>query len=202
MHIDRLAHTLSHLLTPALPRLVHPGMSGSESRADRGGNGDLASELWEKLEPRINQRASAREAVEDVARKPDDPRASGALELQLEKILTVDDSLAAQVEDLLENADEEELWARPRTEIDDLYQELTDLYQRLPNDPDLKPTIEARMMRLRELQAAEAKKMREQLEARSPLKPGEGWAALHEARRLLDEYEDPASSDSASSPED
>jgi len=199
MHIDRLAHTVSHLLTPALPRLVHPGVSDAESRANR----DLVAELWEKLKPCIEQRASAREAVEDVARTPEDPRASGALELQLEKILTVDDSLAAQVEDLIENADEEDLWnAQPRTEIDCLYRELTHLYQRLATEPGVKPTIEARMARLRELQAAEAKEMRQLIESQFRLKPGEGWKALQEARDLIAKYEHSAAPDSAPSPED
>ncbi|HEX3129627.1 MAG TPA: hypothetical protein VH394_19980 [Thermoanaerobaculia bacterium] len=76
--------------------------------------------------------------------------------------------------------------------IDRLYAEL----HRLTSQPvpGADSEIEQRLARLRALQEEEAAAMRQRYEASSPLKPGTGWQALNEARRLLSENENPPSS--------
>jgi hypothetical protein len=63
-----------------------------------------AKRLWAKLRPRLEAKPAALEAAEDVARRPDDPRARGALELQLEKLLAEDPGLSREIESLLRDA--------------------------------------------------------------------------------------------------
>jgi hypothetical protein len=75
--------------------------------------------------------------------------------------------------------------------IEGLYAELCQLMSRPETDVDLE--IEQRLERLRTLQQKEAAVMRQRYEARSRLKPGTGWQALSEARKLLSENENPPS---------
>jgi hypothetical protein len=55
-------------------------------------------------------------------------------------------------------------------------------------EADVDSEIEQRLARLRALQQEEAAAMRRRYEARSRLKPGTGWQALSEARKLLSEH--------------
>jgi hypothetical protein len=75
--------------------------------------------------------------------------------------------------------------------IDRLYAELRQLMSRPGSSADSE--IEQKLALLRTLQQKEAAAMRERYIARSPLKPGAGWQALDEARRLLSENENPPS---------
>ncbi len=63
-----------------------------------------AKRLWAKLRPHVEAKPAALEAAEDVARRPDDDRARGALELQLEKLLADDPELSREVQALLSDA--------------------------------------------------------------------------------------------------
>jgi hypothetical protein len=63
-----------------------------------------AKRLWAKLRPSVEAKPAALEAAADVASRPDDPRARGALELQLEKLLAEDPELRREVESLLRDA--------------------------------------------------------------------------------------------------
>ena len=73
--------------------------------------------------------------------------------------------------------------------IDRLYAELCQLMSR--PEPSADSEIEQKLALLRTLQQEEAAAMRERYIARSPLKPGAGWQALSEARKLLSENENP-----------
>lgn len=75
--------------------------------------------------------------------------------------------------------------------IDRLYVELRQLMSRPESSAD--PEIEQKLAVLRALQKEEAAAMRERYMTRSPLKPGAGWQALSEARKLLSENENPPS---------
>lgn len=75
--------------------------------------------------------------------------------------------------------------------IDRLYAELRQLMSRSESSADSE--TEQKLALLRTLQREEAAAMRERYIARSPLKPGAGWQALDEARRLLSENENPPS---------
>lgn len=200
MRADRLAHAVTSVLIPALPSLVRENSRIQPERGSARGQKGLARQLWTKLRSSIEHRVSAREALEDVAREPEDWRASGALELQLEKILSVDGHLAAEVDRLLGEADAEKQRFEPlrrEEEIESLYRELRNLMGRADDGPGVEAQIASRLTRLRQLQKEEAAEMRASIESQFHLKPGEGWEALREARRLLSRDEDPSSADAA-----
>lgn len=110
MDIGLIAEALAATLAPTLPYLVKAGSKAVEAAAGEVGKAAVKSvpgkvkEIWEKIGPRIEARPAAAEAVEDLAKRPDDARARGAVELQLEKILEADPSLLAEVANLLEAA--------------------------------------------------------------------------------------------------
>lgn len=97
---------LSGFLAPFLPYLVERGEQLGEEAARQLGAGawSFAQRMWERLRPRVEEKPAAAEAAADVAAAPDDRRAIGALELQLEKLLAADAELAAAIEELLAQA--------------------------------------------------------------------------------------------------
>lgn len=93
-------------LAPFLGSLLK-GAHGAAEEAGRRAGGEawsLARDVWQRLGPRVDAKAAARESAADLAASPDDPRARGALELQLEKILHEDSALAGELAALLEDA--------------------------------------------------------------------------------------------------
>jgi len=86
-----------------------------------------------------------------------------------------------------------------RDAIGELYVELRRLIARSADDPSLNPEVQSRLARLRALQREEAEKIRRSLDEGLSLKPGTGYQALDEARRLLAEHAHPASKDLPSS---
>ena len=97
---------LTTFLAPFLPRLLAGAGDVVESAArEVGGEAwEHAKGLWARLRGKVAEREGAAEAAADVAARPDDPRAVGALELQLEKVLAADPALAADVARLWEEA--------------------------------------------------------------------------------------------------
>jgi hypothetical protein len=94
---------LTSFLAPFLPSLVGGALEDAARR--RGAEAwEHAKRLWGRLRGTVEERAGAAEAAADVAARPDDPRAVGALELQLEKVLDADPVLAADVRRLWEEA--------------------------------------------------------------------------------------------------
>jgi hypothetical protein len=93
-------------LAPFLPYLLRAGQRAGEEVSDQLGTaaGQLATSIWKRIRPKIEARESAQEAADDVAARPTDARARGALELQLEKLLAEDERLAAELRDLLDRA--------------------------------------------------------------------------------------------------
>lgn len=83
--------------------------------------------------------------------------------------------------------------------IDDLYIELRRLNERSAVDSSVNSEIQNRLAQLRALQAEEAQKIRRHLDASLHLKPGTGYQALEEARRLLAEHAHSAPKDLPSS---
>lgn len=97
---------LSGFLAPFLPYLVERSEELGEEAARKLGAGawGFAKRIWERLRPGVEEKPAAAEAATDVAAAPDDQRALGALELQLEKLLAADAGLAAAVAQLLAEA--------------------------------------------------------------------------------------------------
>lgn len=96
------------LLAPFLKRLAEQGGEIVEAGVEKLGDAawDLARRVWERLRPRVESKEAAREAVDDVARSPDDARARAALELQLQKLLAAAPELAADLKALLEEGEQ------------------------------------------------------------------------------------------------
>src|SRR5687767_348693 len=97
---------LTTFLAPFLPHLLAAGENLAHGAAKElsGEAWEHAKRLWGKLRGKVDENPSAREAAEDVARAPDDERAVGALDLQLEKLLASDAALLAAVTRLWEEA--------------------------------------------------------------------------------------------------
>jgi hypothetical protein len=105
MEIGALAAFLAPLL-PALlqgtQQLVEEAVTGLGHKA-----WECATHLWQRLSPRFKDKPAAQEAAEDAAARPDDARAQGAFELQLEKVLGADPDLAHEIELLWAKAQRE-----------------------------------------------------------------------------------------------
>ncbi len=106
MDFKLLAETLTTFLAPAMPYLISGGGElVEEAGKTLGEHGlDLLKTLWAKLRPKVEEKPTAAEAVQEVARAPEDADAQAALRLQLRKILEADVSFAAEIEKLLEAA--------------------------------------------------------------------------------------------------
>jgi hypothetical protein len=104
--------TLTAFLAPFLPTLLKLGGKVLEGAATTSGEAagskltenalKKAGAIWQKLFPKVEAKEAAKEAAEDVAKAPDDARAQASLELQLEKILNSDPSLAEAIAKIME----------------------------------------------------------------------------------------------------
>ncbi|HEX8085144.1 MAG TPA: hypothetical protein VF529_12710 [Solirubrobacteraceae bacterium] len=97
---------LTSFLAPFLPKLLAAGEMLVAGALDEAGTDawEHAKRLWGRLRGKVEGRPGAAEAAADAAARSDDPRALGALQLQLEKILAGDAQLAADVTALWEEA--------------------------------------------------------------------------------------------------
>ena len=113
MNLSHLAGELVTYLTPFLPYLQKAGEKAGEEAAKKLGEGawERAKALWGKLHPRVAENAGAQGAVESLMKRPADPRAKGAVELQVEEILAADPGLASELAKLLEAAGPRASWA-------------------------------------------------------------------------------------------
>jgi hypothetical protein len=94
------------LLAPVLKGLLGDATDALEDAGRRGSAEAVAAarKVWKRLGPSVEGRPAAVEAAQDVAARPDDERARGALELQLEKILAAEPALARELEQLVAEA--------------------------------------------------------------------------------------------------
>jgi len=113
MVLNKLAADLVAYLAPFLPYLKKTGETVATEVVKKFGEGawERAKALWGKLSPRVAAHDQAQGAVEVLAKRPDDPRAKGAVELQLEEILAADPGLAGEVAKLLAAAGPRATWA-------------------------------------------------------------------------------------------
>src|SRR5829696_1658646 len=99
MDLKLLADALVITLAPALPYLVSGGTElvkkAGETLKEEGL--ELAKKLWARLRPKVEEKPAAIEAVQDVAKAPEDDDAKGALRLQIRKLLEEDASLASEL---------------------------------------------------------------------------------------------------------
>ncbi|HEX6902301.1 MAG TPA: hypothetical protein VF789_21465 [Thermoanaerobaculia bacterium] len=106
MDAKTLADAITILLAPALPYLVSGGGElVKEAGKALGENApEILKSLWSKLRPKVEEKPVAAEAVEEVAKAPEDADAQGALRIQLRKILESDPELAAEIAGLVKEA--------------------------------------------------------------------------------------------------
>jgi formylglycine-generating enzyme required for sulfatase activity len=103
MDIPKLAAETAALLAPFLPYLIKGGKIAAKAAFEETGKKfvdsvwDKAEELWGRLKPKVKANASAQSAIEKAARKPDDPRVLGNLEVELEEIFEQDISFAESI---------------------------------------------------------------------------------------------------------
>ena len=104
MDISALASSLTTALVPLLPYLLKAGEKAAEEtgKAVAGQSLEWGKSLWTKLRPQVEAKPAALEAVQDVARAPEDEDLQAALRVQLKKLLTEDQSLAEEVSRWLE----------------------------------------------------------------------------------------------------
>lgn len=104
MDPSQLAAEITNALTPYLPYLLTGGSKIAEGAATKLGEKftkagwDGASKLWAKLKPKVEAKSAALEAVQDVAKAPDDADAIAAFRQQLKKILVEDSTLANELQ--------------------------------------------------------------------------------------------------------
>lgn len=84
------------LLAPAAPSLVEGGAFVAEAVA-KTAIGETAKAIWAKVRGPIEKKEAAREAMEDLAKNPDDADAQAVLRKQLGKIFEADPELASEV---------------------------------------------------------------------------------------------------------
>lgn len=103
--------TLAAFLSPFLPFLLKLGKQSVEKTADVASGKvseaalQKAQAIWNKLQPKIASKEAATEAVEDVARNPDNKDMQASLRVQLQKLLEQDEALTRTIAEIMdENA--------------------------------------------------------------------------------------------------
>jgi hypothetical protein len=106
MDPTELAKQVGIFLLPCLPALLTGGQQALQEAAGKLGQGTVeqAGRLWSKLWPRLESRPGGAEAAQDAASAPRDEEAQTVLRVQLRKLLTEDPELAAEIEQLFEDA--------------------------------------------------------------------------------------------------
>ena len=95
---------LVQFLTPFLPRLLGKVQEVAGEVVDAAATAawEQAKQIWDRLDPAVEQRPAAKEAAEGVAAAPDDADAQAALRVQLKKMLADDPALATDLGSLVE----------------------------------------------------------------------------------------------------
>lgn len=107
---------LVSFLAPYLPTLLGFGKKALDKGAEKLGEKG-AEEIFKKLSPHLDAKPSAKEAVVDVAKDPDDADGLAALRQQLKKILEAPENAAlkAEIAKILEG---EEATAKGKFNVD------------------------------------------------------------------------------------
>ena len=104
MDIQTLSQQLLAFLAPFLPYLLKMGEKAAEETGKKLGAEawEGATALWTKLQPKVQAKPAAQEAVQEAAAHPEDEDAQAALRLQLRKLLAEDETLAGEVQRMLD----------------------------------------------------------------------------------------------------
>ena len=104
MDIGTMASSVTTVLVPLLPYLLKAGEKAAEETGKAAANQSLewGKSLWSKLKSKVEAKPAALEAAQDVAHAPENPDLQAALRVQINKLLTEDQSLAQEVSRWLE----------------------------------------------------------------------------------------------------
>lgn len=105
MDIVTLTQALVALLVPLLPFLIKAGEKSVEEIGKKVGEStwNLAKKIWSRLAPKINASPSAKEAVNDMVKNPQDSDYLAAFRIQVRKILESDPVLAKELYSQMNN---------------------------------------------------------------------------------------------------
>ncbi|MCC3528846.1 MAG: hypothetical protein JGK21_11700 [Microcoleus sp. PH2017_22_RUC_O_B] len=94
---------LVSLMAPFLPFLIKAGEKASEEIGQGLGSDawTKAKGIWEKLQPKVSEKPTCKEAVEDVAKQPENQDFQVVLRVQLEKLFKQEPDLYEQIERLM-----------------------------------------------------------------------------------------------------
>jgi hypothetical protein len=103
--------TLTAFISPFLPFLRKLGSKAADKIEETaiekfdGAAWTIAQSVWRKLSPKVMAKASAQEAINDVADHPEDEDFQAALRVQLKKLLEDDKALSEEIAQILRNTD-------------------------------------------------------------------------------------------------
>lgn len=102
MDIQTLAEITAKFLAPFLPYLILASEAAAKEAGKKFGEAawNKAMTLWEKLKPKVEEKPLLKEATEKVARKPEDKRVIGNLEVELEDVFEQDNVFAQTIQEI------------------------------------------------------------------------------------------------------
>ena len=117
MGIDLVA--LTAFLSPILPFLIKGGEEAAKEAGKKFGVDawEKAKAVWGKLNPKIEAKEAAKEAVEDLAVAPEDQDLQTVLRKQLEKLIAKDESLAQEILQIMKKDSSTETANIPNIEL-------------------------------------------------------------------------------------
>lgn len=94
---------LTAFLVPFLPFLLKAGEGAAEQASEQFGaeTWSQANAIWSKLQPHVEAKAAAQEAVQDVAQNPEEDDLKIVLRVQLRKLLEQDPDLATAIAQMM-----------------------------------------------------------------------------------------------------
>jgi len=100
-----IANEVTGFLTPFVPYLLEAGKYAAGAAAKKFGEAawNGATALWQKLRPKVDEKPALREALEDLARTPNDEDVQAAARVQVRKSLAGDLAVADDLARILEN---------------------------------------------------------------------------------------------------
>lgn len=110
MDVTSLANEAMGYMAPALPFLLATGKTLRDKAIEKIGQNfgeegfKFGKSLWEKLGAKVEAQPAALEAAKDLAAQPEDADNQAAFRKELKKILSGDESLAAEIKQILDEA--------------------------------------------------------------------------------------------------
>jgi hypothetical protein len=105
MNYNDLAHELVKILTPALPILLRIRERAIDAISEASFK--QAQKIWEKLHAKIQANAPSKNAVEELARDPENTDWQEDLEFHLQKILSRDPQLASEISQIVPSSSQQ-----------------------------------------------------------------------------------------------